>query len=208
MTNLSTMIKLSKVQKEIDVPKRHNSPDGKYKYFKLGDIYKAIEPLKEKYNFTCYSSEDVLTVGNKIYVKSNVYFIDLEVAENNIVTASALARECTYNNGMAESQQTGSATTYARKNAYNALFCLEDEENIDPDTQANRPEVMLTEVERIPTKEEAATTKVAYLPNKTPRNKSLIDKPLGTLPKNILMKLASSVIVTKEVKRAAEIIIA
>ena len=89
MTNLSTMIKLSKVQKEIDVPKRHNSPDGKYKYFKLGDIYKAIEPLKEKYNFTCYSSEDVLTVGNKIYVKSNVYFIDLEVAENNIVTASA-----------------------------------------------------------------------------------------------------------------------
>ena len=208
MTNISTYKKLHNVQKELNVPKKHQSPDGEYKYFKLGDIYKALEPLAEKFNFMCYTGdENIVSVGNKLYIKSTVFFVDLDLDKDNIITASALARECTYNNGMAESQQTGSATTYARKNSYNALFKLEDEENVDPDTQPNGKTDVILDVEHIPTTEEAAATTVAYKPTVKIKNKSLLGKTLGTLPYNTIVSIATSKKVTEEVAKAAEVLL-
>lgn len=126
-------MKLSTVQQHLKAPKGQTNKFGGYKYRSCEDILEAIKPLLLDSTSTLTISDDIVAVGNRIYVKATATFTDEDC---NKTTVSAFAREAETKKGMDDSQITGSASSYARKYALNGLFLIDDTK--DADTMDNR----------------------------------------------------------------------
>lgn len=118
---------LSKVQLELKAPKGQYNSFGKYYYRSCEDILEALKPLLDKYNSTVTVSDDIVLVGDRIYVKATATFICGE--ERFVVTG--FAREAQERKGQDDSQITGAASSYARKYALNGLFLIDDNKDAD-----------------------------------------------------------------------------
>jgi len=119
--------RVAKVQRELKAPKEHNA-FGKYKYRNCEDI---LESLKAVLNgLTVHISDDIVMVGDRIYVKATATVTD----GKDSLSVSAFARESESKKGMDDSQLTGSTSSYARKYALGGLFLIDD--NKDADSQA------------------------------------------------------------------------
>lgn len=125
--------KLLRVQVELKAPKGQYNSFGKYKYRSCEDILTAVKPLLEKVGATITITDDLALVGDRFYVKATATFTDTEKC--TAITNTAFAREDENKKGMDGSQVTGTASSYARKYALNALFLIDD--NADPDTDAD-----------------------------------------------------------------------
>jgi hypothetical protein len=125
---------LIKIQSELKAPKSQYNSFGKYSYRNAEDILEAVKPLLSKYNATMYITDEVVEVGNRIYVKATVTLSD----GKETITASAYAREPETRKGMDDSQITGATSSYARKYALNGLFAIDDTK--DNDTNELREE--------------------------------------------------------------------
>lgn len=123
--------KLMHIQTEIKAPKNLYNSFGKYKYRNAEGICEAVKPYLARENVSLKLEDDVIAVGNRIYVKAIATLTDNESLE--MVTVSALAREAEEKKGMDESQITGTASSYARKYALNGLFLLDDTKDADSD---------------------------------------------------------------------------
>jgi len=123
---------LARIQKELKAPKNQFNSFGKYNYRSCEDILEGVKPLLNGCVLTL--SDDVVAVGNRVYVKATVT-ISLG---GESVSVSASAREAETKKGMDDSQITGTASSYARKYALNGLFCIDD--NKDADTGINSPQ--------------------------------------------------------------------
>ena len=119
---------LINIQKELKAPKSQYNSFGKYNYRNAEDILEAVKPLLAKYKATMYISDEIVEVGGRIYVKATVRFQD---NGTNSVSVSAYAREPETLKGMSDSQVTGTASSYARKYALNALFLIDDTKDCD-----------------------------------------------------------------------------
>lgn len=128
--------KLSGIQKEMKVPKNLYNKFGDYNYRNAESIFEAFKPLEAKYKVSLVVSDDVVPVGDRIYIKAAAKLMDCESQE--FITATAFAREALTKKGMDDAQITGSASSYARKYALNGLFLLDDTK--DPDTNENHTE--------------------------------------------------------------------
>lgn len=128
--------KLSGIQKEMKVPKNLYNKFGDYNYRNAESIFEAFKPLESKYKVSLVVSDDVVPVGERIYIKSIARLMDCE--SQDFITATAFARETPSKKGMDDAQITGSASSYARKYALNGLFLLDDTK--DPDTNENHTE--------------------------------------------------------------------
>ena len=128
--------KLLGIQSELKAPKNQYNAFGKYNYRNQEDILEAVKPLCNKWKATLTLSDEMVLVGNRIYVKATAKLIDYETGD--FVEVSAFAREPESQKGMNEAQITGSASSYARKYCLNGLFCIDDTK--DADTQDNRPQ--------------------------------------------------------------------
>lgn len=126
---------LRSVQCELKAPKGQYNSFGKYSYRSCEDILEAVKPLLDKYKATVYITDEVVSVGDRIYVKATATFVDKDGKE---VSVSAFAREPVARKGMDEAQVTGATSSYARKYALNGLFLIDD--NKDADTDENRNE--------------------------------------------------------------------
>ena len=126
---------LRKIQTELKAPKGQYNSFGKYNYRSCEDILEAVKPLLEKNKATVYITDDVVLVGDRVYVKATATFTD---AEGKSISVSAFAREPSERKGMDPSQITGATSSYARKYALNGLFLIDD--NKDTDTDENRNE--------------------------------------------------------------------
>ena len=82
-----------------------------------------------KHDATMTIRDDVIEVGNRIYVRATVTF--MTPSESAEVTA--YARESESKKGMDDSQVTGTASSYARKYALNGLFLIDDTKDADTD---------------------------------------------------------------------------
>ena len=131
---METKSVLSKIQLELKAPKGQYNSFGKYYYRSCEDILEALKPLLDKYSSTVTVSDDIVLVGDRIYVKATATFICGE--ERFVVTG--FAREARERKGQDESQITGTASSYARKYALNGLFLIDD--NKDADTNESRIE--------------------------------------------------------------------
>lgn len=128
--------KLMHIQTEIKAPKNLYNSFGKYKYRNAEGICEAVKPYLAKENASLVLHDDLVNVGDRIYVKATACLIDNE--SGRTVEATAFAREALSKKGMDDSQITGTASSYARKYALNGLFLLDDTK--DADTDENRIE--------------------------------------------------------------------
>lgn len=123
------MKELIAIQSELKAPKSQFNKFGGYKYRKAEDILEAVKPLLAKQKCTLIITDDVVLIGNRIYVKATA---TIKNEKGECETATGWAREEETKKGMDGSQITGAASSYARKYALNGLFAIDD--NADSDT--------------------------------------------------------------------------
>lgn len=130
--------KLQKIQCDLKVPKSKFNKFGGFNYRSCEDILNAVKPFLD--SFKCYLeiSDDIIQVGDRIYVKATGRLCDSESNEKT-VDFTGLAREQDSKKGMDMSQITGSSSTYARKYMLNAMFLLDDAEDPDNGNNDNKP---------------------------------------------------------------------
>lgn len=125
------MEELKRIQSELKAPKGQYNSFGKYNYRSCEDILEAVKPLLSKHNAQLTISDDIVLVGDRVYVKATAKL----KTEKEEIEVSAFAREAETKKGMDESQVTGTASSYARKYALNGLFLIDDTK--DADTNEN-----------------------------------------------------------------------
>lgn len=123
------MKELIAIQSELKAPKSQFNKFGGYKYRKAEDILEAVKPLLNKQKCTLTITDDIVMVGNRIYVKANA---TIKNEKGEYETTTGWAREEETKKGMDSSQITGASSSYARKYALNGLFAIDD--NADSDT--------------------------------------------------------------------------
>lgn len=155
--------KLNHIQTKLKAAKSKTNNFGKYSYRSAEDILLALKPLKELYRVDLTFDDFIESFGSTTtkrttttrnangesvtdevveysynYVRSVAKLIDLDSTE--VITAQAYARESADKKGMDPSQMTGATSSYARKYALNALFCIDDDKDADTD-ERKRAEV-------------------------------------------------------------------
>ena len=126
--------KLAAVQKTLKAPKNQRNTFGNYNYRSCEDILEAVKPILAKADLTLTISDDIVLIGDRIYVKATATLYDSKSeADGKIdsISVSAFAREEESKKGMDASQVTGAASSYARKYALNGLFCIDDTKDAD-----------------------------------------------------------------------------
>lgn len=121
--------KLLQVQSDLKAPKGQYNSFGKYNYRSAEDILEAVKTLLHNEGLVQTISDEIVSVGDRIYVKSTVTLYDAESDES--LSASALAREDETKKGMDSSQITGSTSSYARKYALNGMYAIDDTKDSD-----------------------------------------------------------------------------
>ena len=142
-TKASLYKKLMEVQSAASVGKTRYNDFGNFYYRTIGDLFAAIKPALKENNAAIYIEDeivligsetvcskngDVIRSGDKAYVKATVHFLDCETGEE--LTTSAYARECQHHN-MSDDQSSGSASSYARKYALNAMLLFDEGNDVD-----------------------------------------------------------------------------
>lgn len=122
------MKELIAIQSELKAPKSQFNKFGGYKYRKAEDILEAVKPLLAKQKCTLTITDDVVLIGNRIYVKATA---TIKNEKGECETTTGWAREEETKKGMDDSQITGASSSYARKYALNGLFAIDD--NADSD---------------------------------------------------------------------------
>lgn len=122
------MKELITIQTELKAPKSQYNKFGGYKYRKAEDILEAVKPILQKQKCTLVMTDDIVMVGNRIYVKSTA---TLKNSSGETEISVGYAREEETKKGMDGSQITGASSSYARKYALNGLFAIDD--NTDSD---------------------------------------------------------------------------
>lgn len=153
------MKELIAIQSELKAPKSQFNKFGGYKYRKAEDILEAVKPLLAKQKCTLIITDDVVLVGNRIYVKATA---TIKNEKGECETTTGWAREEETKKGMDGSQITGASSSYARKYALNGLFAIDD--NADSDT-TNDGQHQAEQQANTPTQAAQQTASPQYHPN-------------------------------------------
>ncbi len=121
--------KLTSIQTSLKAPKGQFNSFGKYHYRSCEDILEALKIHLASTKTAIIINDEIIAVGNRIYVKATATLLDNESEET--ISISASARECEDKKGMDASQITGATSSYARKYALNGLFCIDDNKDAD-----------------------------------------------------------------------------
>ena len=117
--------RLALIQKELRAPKGQFNAFGKYKYRSCEDILEAVKPLLG--DAILLINDDLVMIGERYYVKANAALCMGE----ELISATAFAREEADKKGMDAAQITGACSSYARKYALNGLFLIDDTKDAD-----------------------------------------------------------------------------
>ena len=128
--------KLLYIQQTLKAPKSKYSDFGKYNYRTAEKILEAVKPLLKEQNVLLTLNDEVVAVGDRIYVKASAVLE--EVDGDGGIQITAYAREQLDRPKYDTSQLTGAASSYARKYALCGLFLIDDEK--DPDELPELPE--------------------------------------------------------------------
>lgn len=126
------MKELIEIQSRLVAPKNQKNTFGNYNYRNLEGIMEAVKPLLKMLNCTITFNNDLVMMGERIFIKSTC---TLKNSENEIESSVSFA-ELDNHKGMSKEQSTGSASSYARKYAVCSLLAIDD--NADPDMLDNR----------------------------------------------------------------------
>lgn len=157
--------KMMKIQTTLKAPKNLYNSFGNYKYRNAEGILEAVKPLLEEQKLAMYITDDVIAVGDRVYVKATVKVQDIETEAS--VEATALAREALNKKGMDDSQITGTASSYARKYALNGIFLLDDTKDADTDENQKERTARANKQEQEKNKEKLEQMKISLVKQKT-----------------------------------------
>lgn len=139
------MEKLIETQNELKAPKNQYNKFGNYNYRNAEDILEAVKPILKKHGCLLTISDEVVPVGDRIYVKATATITDGKTEKH----VSAWAREAEAKKGMDDAQITGSASSYARKYALNGLFLIDDTKDPDSNEQRKQANALTPEEQEI-----------------------------------------------------------
>lgn len=154
------MKELIAIQSELKAPKSQFNKFGGYKYRKAEDILEAAKPLLNKQKCTLTITDDIVMVGNRIYVKSTA---TIKNEKGEFETTTGWAREEETKKGMDGSQITGASSSYARKYALNGLFAIDDNADSDTTNDGQHQEAQQQTQTQQPNTQQTAPTQ--YHPN-------------------------------------------
>ena len=126
--------KLLDIQVKLNVPKGKENKFGGFMYRSLEDIQAALKGYEEAHKVLFVLTYDARLVGDYVYIVATVKALDTESDE--VLEASAPARDAIDKKGMDAPQVTGTASSYAAKRAYAGLLNIDDE--VDTDALDNR----------------------------------------------------------------------
>lgn len=132
--------KLTSLQNELQCGKNNYNAFGKYKYRTCSDVLEALKPLLLKHGLATFINDELVYIDGRFYIKATVKVINID-KQDEMIEASALAREGDSQSGMSPAQITGSASSYARKYALNAMFNIDDVEDDDVTNTHGKEEV-------------------------------------------------------------------
>lgn len=122
------MKELIMIQQGLKATKDKYNNFGKYPYRSCESILEAVKPLLLEQGCYLTISDEIVMVGERVYVKATAAVTN---SEGVSVTTVAFAREQESKAGMDASQLTGSTSSYARKYALCGLFCIDDNKDAD-----------------------------------------------------------------------------
>lgn len=154
------MKELIAIQSELKAPKSQFNKFGGYKYRKAEDILEAVKPLLNKQKCTLTITDDIVMVGNRIYVKATA---TIKNEKGECETTTGWAREEETKKGMDGSQITGASSSYARKYALNGLFAIDDNADSDTTNDGQHQEAQQQTQAQHPTAQQTASPQ--YHPN-------------------------------------------
>lgn len=154
------MKELIAIQSELKAPKSQFNKFGGYKYRKAEDILEAVKPLLAKQKCTLIITDDVVLIGNRIYVKATA---TIKNEKGECETTNGWAREEETKKGMDGSQITGASSSYARKYALNGLFAIDDNADSDTTNDGQHQETQQQTQTQKPSAQQTSSTQ--YHPN-------------------------------------------
>ncbi len=116
------------IQQNLNAPKGQYNNFGKFNYRSLEDIEAAIKPLLAERNCGIRFSDEIEDHCGRTFVKTTLIFFN---TKGDFITTTAVAENVAEKSGMDGAQITGAASSYARKYALNAMFCIDDTKDAD-----------------------------------------------------------------------------
>lgn len=166
---MSIQEKLMRIQTEIKAPKNLLNKFGGYRYRNAEGICEAVKPYLQKEKCALVLKDEIIAVGDRIYVKAIATLLDCETDET--FEATAYARESLAKKGMDDSQITGTASSYARKYALNGLLLLDDTKDEDSEECKTYKEEKAKAEEDAKKTEEVGNMKIAEVKQNILRQK-------------------------------------
>ena len=120
---------LVSIQGRLKAPKNKYNKFGGYYYRSCESILEAVKPLLIEYGVLMTIQDDLVSIGNRYYIKA---IVTLQKGGESICN-SGYAREDDSKKGMDGSQITGTSSSYARKYALNGLLLIDDTKDADTD---------------------------------------------------------------------------
>jgi hypothetical protein len=117
------------IQQNLNAPKNLYNKFGGYSYRSCESILVALKPLLAKHKAIIYFNEKTVEQNGWHYIEATACL--RAEGKEEVFTTTGYAREDESRKGMDASQITGSASSYARKYALNAMFAIDDVKDSD-----------------------------------------------------------------------------
>lgn len=117
------------IQQNLNAPKNLYNKFGGYAYRSCESILVALKPLLARHKAIIYFKERTIEQNGWHYIEATACL--RAEGKEEIFTTTGYAREDESRKGMEASQITGSASSYARKYALNAMFAIDDVKDSD-----------------------------------------------------------------------------
>ena len=117
------------IQQNLNAPKNLYNKFGGYSYRSCESILVALKPLLLKHKAIIYFKEQIIEQNGWHYIEATACL--RAEGKEEVFTTTGYAREDESRKGMDASQITGSASSYARKYALNAMFAIDDVKDSD-----------------------------------------------------------------------------
>lgn len=137
--------KVVAIQTRLNAPKSRFNKFGNYAYRSLEDILEGLKPLLAEFQLLMTITDEVVLIGERYYIKATVTLMETRGGSFYreglcSIHSTGYAREEESKKGMDGSQITGSASSYARKYALNAMFNIDDTKDADTEEQKMQTE--------------------------------------------------------------------
>lgn len=122
--------KLLEIQCKLNVAKTQFNKFGGYKYRNHEDQCIAIKPLLKQYKVALTMTDRLVEIAGKVVIESSCTLHDVET-DGVISRTSGYSGIDENRKGMTLEMSYGSASSYARKYAFNAMFLCDDNKDSD-----------------------------------------------------------------------------